>query len=48
MRVAVVGATGEVGRTMVRVLEEQGVRPDELHFCFCRSAGTSLSFLWKP
>ncbi|MDD2378993.1 MULTISPECIES: aspartate-semialdehyde dehydrogenase [Aminobacterium] len=45
MRVAVVGATGEVGRTMVRVLEEQGVRPDELRlFASARSAGTSLSF----
>ena len=45
MRVAVVGATGAVGRTMLRVLEERGVRPDVLR-CFAseRSAGTTLQF----
>jgi aspartate-semialdehyde dehydrogenase len=45
MRVAVVGATGEVGRTMIRVLEERGLRPEVLR-CFAseRSAGTALKF----
>ncbi len=45
MRVAVVGATGEVGRTMVRVLEEQGVRPEVIRFfASSRSAGSTVSF----
>lgn len=45
MRVAVVGATGEVGRTMIKVLEEQGVRPEELRFFASeRSAGMKLPF----
>ena len=45
MKIAVVGATGEVGRTMVRVLEEQGVRPETIRFFASkRSAGTVLPF----
>lgn len=45
MRVAVVGATGEVGRTMVRVLEEQGVRPEVIRFFASkRSAGSTVAF----
>lgn len=45
MKLAVVGATGEVGRTMIRVLEEQGVRPDSIRFfASSRSAGGSLQF----
>ena len=45
MTVAIVGATGEVGRTMVRVLEERGVRPETIRFFASpRSAGTELEF----
>lgn len=45
MKVAVVGATGEVGRTMVRVLEEQGIRPEVIRFfASAHSAGTTLDF----
>ena len=45
MRLAVVGATGEVGRTMVRVLQEQGVRPEVIRFFASKnSAGTTSSF----
>ena len=45
MRIAVVGATGEVGRTMVRVLEEQGVNPEVIRFFASeRSAGQTVSF----
>ena len=45
MRLAVVGATGEVGRTMVRVLQEQGVRPEVIRFFASKnSAGTTVKF----
>ena len=45
MKVAVVGATGEVGRTMVRVLEEQGVRPEVIRFfASSNSAGKTVDF----
>ena len=45
MRVAVVGATGEVGRTMVRVLQEQGVRPEVIRFFASKnSAGTTVKY----
>jgi len=44
-RVAVVGATGEVGRTFLRVLEERRFPVDELLlFASERSAGTRLTF----
>ncbi|MFA6747571.1 MAG: aspartate-semialdehyde dehydrogenase, partial [Aminobacterium sp.] len=45
MRIAVVGATGEVGRMMIKVLEEHKVQPDELRlFASARTAGMSLLF----
>jgi aspartate-semialdehyde dehydrogenase len=45
MRVAVVGATGAVGREMVRILEERGFPADELAlFSSPRSEGKRLSF----
>ena len=45
LRVGVVGATGMVGRTMLRVLEERGLRVDELRpMSSARSAGTEVSF----
>ena len=45
MRVAVVGATGAVGRTMVRILEERAFPLDELvPLASERTAGTRLTF----
>lgn len=45
MRVAVVGATGVVGRTMLRILEERGFPADELvPLASERTAGSRLSF----
>lgn len=45
MRMAIVGATGEVGRTVLRILDEQGVRPETIRlFASRRSAGTELNF----
>src|SRR5205807_1085874 len=45
MRVAVVGATGAVGREMVRILEERSFPVDELAlYATSRSAGTRFSF----
>lgn len=45
MNVAVVGATGLVGRTMVRVIEERGFALDRLRlFASERSAGKSMQF----
>ncbi len=45
MRVAVVGATGAVGRTMVRILEERAFPHDELVLLASeRTAGTRLRF----
>jgi aspartate-semialdehyde dehydrogenase len=45
MRVAVVGATGAVGRTMLRILEERGFPADEvIPLASERTAGTRLRF----
>jgi aspartate-semialdehyde dehydrogenase len=45
LRVGVVGATGMVGRTMLQVLQERGLRIDELRaMSSARSAGSELSF----
>ncbi|MFA7620474.1 MAG: aspartate-semialdehyde dehydrogenase [Aminobacteriaceae bacterium] len=45
MKIAVVGATGEVGRTMIKVLQERDVRPQEIDFyASARSAGSSVEF----
>ncbi len=49
MRVAVVGATGAVGREMVRILEERAFPLDELVLLASpRSEGTLLSFRGEP
>lgn len=48
-RVAVVGATGAVGGTMLRVLEERGFPVTELRpLASPRSAGRQLDYLGKP
>ena len=45
VRLAVVGATGEVGRMMVRVLQERNLRPESVDFfASAKSAGESLLF----
>ena len=45
MKVAVLGATGAVGRTMLRVLEERGTEVDELvPLASSRSVGMSVCF----
>ena len=45
MRIAVVGATGEVGRMMTRVLQERGVKPGGIDFyASARSAGATVEF----
>ncbi|HEV1998372.1 MAG TPA: aspartate-semialdehyde dehydrogenase [Candidatus Dormibacteraeota bacterium] len=45
LRVGVVGATGVVGRTMLRILEERGLPVDELRpMSSARSAGSELLF----
>lgn len=45
MKVAVLGATGAVGRTMLQVLEERGVAVDELvPLASARSAGARVRF----
>ena len=46
MKVAVVGATGLVGSTMLSILEERNFPVDEIrYFASARSAGTTLK--WK-
>ncbi len=48
-RVAVVGATGAVGGTMLRVLEERGFPVSELRpLASARSAGTQVDYLGIP
>ena len=48
MRVAVVGATGAVGREMLRILEERSFPLDELVlFSSGRSAGKRVRISWR-
>ncbi|BBE30862.1 aspartate-semialdehyde dehydrogenase [Tepiditoga spiralis] len=45
MKIGIVGATGEVGRTMVKVIEEMNINIKELHlFASKKSAGTHIKF----
>jgi aspartate semialdehyde dehydrogenase (EC 1.2.1.11) len=45
MRVAIVGATGEVGRTFLKVLEEREFPVDELYlYASEKSEGAELTF----
>lgn len=47
-KLAVVGATGLVGRTAIKVLEEKNLPISEyVFFSSCRSAGTKLTFMGK-
>jgi aspartate-semialdehyde dehydrogenase len=49
LKVGIVGATGVVGRTMLRILEERGLPVDELRpMASARSAGTELLFRGEP
>ena len=49
LRVGVVGATGVVGRTMLRILEERGLDVSELRpMSSARSAGTEIRFRGEP
>ena len=49
MKIAVVGATGAVGREMIRTLEERRLPVDELlPLASSRSAGTTVSFRGEP
>ncbi len=45
---AIVGATGMVGRTFIKVLEERNLSIDKIYFfASARSAGTTITFLGK-
>jgi aspartate-semialdehyde dehydrogenase len=47
-RIAIVGATGMVGRTFLKVLEERQLRArDYVLFASGKSAGTELDFMYK-
>lgn len=49
MKIAIVGASGEVGRMMMTCLSEQNIQVDELDlFASARSAGKTLFFVDKP
>ena len=49
MKVAIVGATGEVGRMMITCLEESNLKVSELDlFASYRSAGTILYYTDQP
>ncbi|MGE3620118.1 MAG: aspartate-semialdehyde dehydrogenase [Acidimicrobiia bacterium] len=49
MRVGIVGATGQVGGVMLRILEERGFPLDELRlFASARSAGRALEWKGEP
>ena len=47
IRIAIVGATGMVGRMFLRVLEERGIEADYTLFASARSAGSQLTFFGK-
>lgn len=48
MKLAVVGATGEVGRMMVRILQDRNVEPKKVTFyASSRSAGSAVEFRGK-
>ena len=47
-RIAIVGATGMVGRMFLRVLEEREIRADYTLFASSKSAGTIIDFMGKP
>lgn len=47
LRIAVVGATGMVGRMFLKVLEERGIEAEYTLFASARSAGTELPFMGK-
>lgn len=47
-RIAVVGATGMVGRMFLKVLEEHGVDAEYSLFASANSAGKTLEFFGKP
>ncbi len=48
INLAIVGATGMVGRTFLKVLEERNLPVENYHlFSSARSAGTALSFMGK-
>ena len=49
LRIGVLGATGAVGREMVKVIEEYGLEVDELRLlASARSAGTAMEFRGEP
>lgn len=47
IKIAIVGATGMVGRMFLRVLEERGIEADYTLFASERSAGSMLTFFGK-
>ena len=48
MKLAVVGSTGEVGRMIIKILEEKSVRPEEVDFyASAKGAGSRLTFMGK-
>lgn len=48
IKIAVVGATGMVGRMFLTVLEERNIEAQYTLFASSRSAGTTLDFFGKP
>lgn len=46
-RIAIVGATGMVGRMFLRVLEERGIEAEYTLFASSKSAGTEIDFAGK-
>ena len=48
LKIAIVGATGMVGRMFLRVLEERRIEAAYALFASQKSAGTTLTFMGKP